>query len=462
MNKPTETRRNVFALSFVVVTAILLAACSTPAATPAPVAEPTMPPATVAPTEAPAAEPTMEPTMEPTVAPTEEAAATTEPAAGAMGPATVKVADSSLGQILVDDKGMTLYMYTKDTNGGESTCYDRCAVAWPPLLTDGDPVAGEGADASLFSVTDRTDGTKQVSYAGWPLYYYEKDTKAGDVIGQDVGQVWYVLAPDGKVIGMEGSAAPAEPAAAAMTPTLSVADSSLGKILVGDKGMTLYMFTKDTNGGESTCYDNCAVAWPPLLVTGDPVAGEGIDASLLTVTDRTDGTKQVSYAGWPLYYYQKDTMAGDVIGQDVGQVWYVVAPDGKVIGMSEAAAPAEPAAAMTPTLSIAETSLGMVLVGENGLTLYMYTKDTQGGESTCYDRCAVAWPPLLTDGDPVAGEGVDASLLTVTDRTDGTKQVSYGGWPLYYYEKDTKAGDVTGQDVGQVWYVVNAAGEVVK
>jgi predicted lipoprotein with Yx(FWY)xxD motif len=73
------------------------------------------------------------------------------------------------------------------------------------------------------------------------------------------------------------------------------------------------------------------VAWPPLLVTGDPVAGEGVDAALLSVTTRTDGTKQVRYNGMPLYYYFEDVAAGDVVGQDVGQVWYVIAPSGEVI-----------------------------------------------------------------------------------------------------------------------------------
>lgn len=112
-------------------------------------------------------------------------------------------------------------------------------------------------------------------------------------------------------------------------------------------------------------------------------------------------------------------------------------------------------------LMVAENDeLGIFLVDASGMTLYLFTKDTDG-ESVCYDDCASAWPPLLTAGEPVAGEGVDATLLGTTERTDGTTQVTYGGWPLYYWVKDAAPGDTTGQDVGEVWYVVSPAGEAV-
>ena len=88
--------------------------------------------------------------------------------------------NDTLGSFLVDDKGMTLYLYTKDTPN-TSNCYDKCATAWPPLLTTGTPVAGDGVDASMFGTTTRKDGSTQVTYNGWPLYYYAKDKAAGDV-----------------------------------------------------------------------------------------------------------------------------------------------------------------------------------------------------------------------------------------------------------------------------------------
>ena len=236
-------------------------------------------------------------------------------------------------------------------------------------------------------------------------------------------------------------------------------NDTLGSFLVDDKGMTLYLFTKDTPN-TTVCYDDCAVAWPPLLTTGNPVAGEGVDASMLGTTTRTNGTAQVTYNGWPLYYYEKDKAPGDVIGQDVGGVWFVISPAGEMVETAGAAEP--PAAAGGPaTVSLGQNdTLGSFLVDNKGMTLYLFTKDTPN-TTVCYEKCAVAWPPLLTNGAPVAGEGVDASLLGTTDRTDGTVQVTYNGWPLYYYEKDKAPGDVVGQDVGGVWYVVSAAGEQV-
>jgi predicted lipoprotein with Yx(FWY)xxD motif len=266
------------------------------------------------------------------VPPTEPPAATSAPVVPVTGAAAVNLGQNdTLGSFLVDDKGMALYLFTKDTPN-TSNCYDKCATAWPPLLTSGDPVAGAGVDASMLGTTTRTDGSVQVTYNGWPLYYYEKDTAPGDVTGQDVGDVWYVVSPDGEMIeSPEATAATEAPAASLGGATVSLGQNdTLGSFLVDDKGMTLYLFTKDTPN-TTVCYDKCAVAWPPLLTTGDPVAGEGVDDSKLGTTTRTDGSVQVTYNGWPLYYYEKDMAAGDVTGQDVGGVWYVVSAAGDMI-----------------------------------------------------------------------------------------------------------------------------------
>jgi len=243
------------------------------------------------------------------------------------GAAVVNLSQNDeFGSFLVDEKGMTLYLFTKDTPN-TTVCYEKCAVAWPPLLTTGDPVAGEGVDASLLGTTTRTDDTVQVTYNGWPLYYYEKDKAPGDVTGQNVGDVWFVISPAGEMINTTAAATEA-PAAAEGAATVALGQNDeLGSFLVDDKGMTLYLFTKDTPD-TTVCYEKCAVAWPPLLTTGDPVAAEGVDASLLGTTTRTDGTVQVTYNGWPLYYYEKDKAPGDVTGQDVGGVWYVLSAEG--------------------------------------------------------------------------------------------------------------------------------------
>ncbi|GAP14362.1 uncharacterized protein conserved in bacteria [Longilinea arvoryzae] len=141
-------------------------------------------------------------TVQPTAAPT--AAGST----GNLDAITVNVADNSgYGKILVNSQGMTLYLYTKDTPN-TSTCYDTCATNWPPLIVTGTPTGGAELDATKLGTTQRTDGSMQVTYNGWPLYTYIKDTKAGDTNGQNVGSIWFVVSPAGeKVTSAAGNTA---------------------------------------------------------------------------------------------------------------------------------------------------------------------------------------------------------------------------------------------------------------
>jgi predicted lipoprotein with Yx(FWY)xxD motif len=114
----------------------------------------------------------------------------------------VKLATSSLGRILVDSKGITLYDFVKD-KGTTSVCYGACAALWPPLITHGKPVAGPGVRASLLGTTKRKDGKLEVTYGGHPLYYFVTDRKSGQTTGQGVNQFgspWWVLSAAGKEI----------------------------------------------------------------------------------------------------------------------------------------------------------------------------------------------------------------------------------------------------------------------
>ena len=116
-------------------------------------------------------------------------------------------------------------------------------------------------------------------------------------------------------------------------------------------------------------------------------------------------------------------------------------------------------AASAPTLMMADTALGSVLVDGNGMTLYLFTKDSPN-TSTCTGGCLAAWPPLL--GVPTPGTGVDDSKLGSFRRGDGSVQATYNGWPLYFWAKDTKPGDTTGQNVQSVWFVIGRDGNPVK
>ena len=111
----------------------------------------------------------------------------------------------------------------------------------------------------------------------------------------------------------------------------------LGTVLVNGLGFTLYVFAPDKQSGVSTCYGQCAKAWPPLVlptgVTQAP-AGAGVQAALLGTTHRTDGTVQVTYNKWPLYGWVIDSAPGDATGQDIdnlGGKWYVITPAGQLI-----------------------------------------------------------------------------------------------------------------------------------
>ena len=124
------------------------------------------------------------------------------------------------------------------------------------------------------------------------------------------------------------SVAASASASAAAGATLAVTeDAKLGKFFTGDSGKTLYIFTADTEANKSTCVDKCLAAWPPLLATAGaaPAAPAGATGTFATFA-RPDGAMQVSYNGKPLYYYAKDTKAGDTTGQGVGGKWFVAAP----------------------------------------------------------------------------------------------------------------------------------------
>ena len=116
------------------------------------------------------------------------------------GDEEVTTTETDLGTFLVDGQGMTLYLFTEDSPG-MSACTDECLENWPIL--PGEPEAGAGVEADLLGSIERDDGDVQATYADWPLYYFVQDAEPGDVTGQGVQDVWYVLAPDGQMITEE-------------------------------------------------------------------------------------------------------------------------------------------------------------------------------------------------------------------------------------------------------------------
>ena len=115
-------------------------------------------------------------------------------------------------------------------------------------------------------------------------------------------------------------------------------------------------------------------------------------------------------------------------------------------------------------VALGKTALGTVLVDARGRTLYLFDKDKRG-KSACYGACAAYWPPLLSSAKPRQGKGVRASLLGLTTRTDGKRQVTYAGHPLYRFIGDKQAGQTTGEgltDFGAAWDAIAASGRAVE
>ena len=217
---------------------------------------------------------------------------------------TIQVRQGANGvSFLTDASGMTLYYYTKDADG-QSACYGGCATNWPifyaPTVT-----IPSSLDMGDFGTITRTDGSKQTTYYGWPLYYWVKDKNPGDITGDGVGKVWYVLKSPWYSVTVSTSAA-------------------LGNYLVDENGMALYWFTKDSVG-QSACSGDCIKNWPAFSASSI-VVPSALNATDFATIKRADGASQTTYKGYPLYYWVKDTKRGDTTGQDVGKVWYVIDP----------------------------------------------------------------------------------------------------------------------------------------
>ncbi|HEY9437936.1 MAG TPA: SCO0930 family lipoprotein [Streptomyces sp.] len=239
--------------------------------------------------------------------------------------------DETLGKVLTDSEGFTLYRFDKDTASPPATnCEGDCEKTWPAVPAD-DVTAAAGTAASLLGEVARPDGTKQLTVAGWPMYRYAQDTKPGDTKGQGVGGTWYASAPDGKKAAVNAdSSSGAQPADLA---GLSVRkDPKLGDIVVDKRGMTVYRLKKDSAWPMKTaCTGDCLKKWPVV----SPVKKsdvKGVTTKGFGTFNRPDGIKQQFIDCWPIYTFSGDKQPGDTNGQGVGGTWYAVSPNAKLVG----------------------------------------------------------------------------------------------------------------------------------
>lgn len=203
----------------------------------------------------------------------------------------------SLGQVLVDGTGRTLYFFSKDVSG-ESACVDGCLDSWP-VYYEADLNIPAGLSASGFDVITRPDGTKQTTYKGWPLYYFSGDAAAGDVNGEGVGSTWFVAKPDYTV----------------MLANQDV-DGQSTTYLVNDLGRSLFFFANDEDN-VSNCSGGCLDAWPVFDRDIPAVVPSILNTSGFVQIDSNAGGKQLTYQGKPLYYFAQDVDRGEIAGNAV-------------------------------------------------------------------------------------------------------------------------------------------------
>lgn len=223
---------------------------------------------------------------------------------------TVKLAkNDTFGNILTDANGMSLYFFSKDTKE-VSECSNGCKAAWPVFYTKSLKV-DKGLEASDFGVITREDGDKQNTYKGWPLYYFANDTAEGDTKGDKVGNNWYIAKPDYTLMYAQAK--------------LSDSDTDPTFYLTNAKGRTIYLFAndkKDDNNYTKEDFSNNGT-WPIITLALDKIPSI-LDENDFGTTN-VFGSTQITYKGWPLYYFGNDTNRGDAKG--VSGVWLIVNTD---------------------------------------------------------------------------------------------------------------------------------------
>ncbi|SEI37143.1 Predicted lipoprotein with conserved Yx(FWY)xxD motif [Dyadobacter koreensis] len=247
------------------------------------------------------------------------------------------------------------------------------------------------------------------------------------------------LAVAGLSCSSDDDDAPALVVPPAPTFDISQKSTSLGNVLTDQKGRTLYFFTKDVNG-TSACTGGCLDVWPIFSATA-PRLDTGLVATDFASITRADGKSQVTYKGWPLYYYASDVAAGDVKGENVGKVW-VVAKKSYSIMLANTQLVGNDGKSYTADYKEG-TGDTQYFVDANGRTLYAFNKDKKNKNNYTKSDFSndATWPIWVTDWKDVPS-ALDKSLFSTID-VFGKKQITYKGWPLYYFGPDNATRGLT-------------------
>lgn len=237
---------------------------------------------------------------------------------------TLQIGNSaSIGHYLENGTGFALYMFGADKPGsGTSACTGSCAAMWPPFYASSLNLPS-GLNPSSFSTITRPDGTKQITYNGWPLYYFSHDTNAGTTAGEGIdhfGGMWYATPLTMQQSGGQIIGGPLYSIGVAYKP-------STGIYLTNSTGFALYFRSTDTaNSGTTTCNtDVCEKNWP-VFYQASLNLPPGLSSSQFSTITAYNSTKIVTYDGYALFYWHGDTAAGDTLGQGIGHFYVATAP----------------------------------------------------------------------------------------------------------------------------------------
>ncbi len=227
-------------------------------------------------------------------------------------------------------------------------------------------------------------------------------------------------------------------------------------MLTGEGGKTLYVFAPDADGN-ANCAGNCTTTWP-VYYKETPTLSTSLTAADFTTITRADGAKQTAYKGWPLYYYKNDTQAGDVTGEGVGSVWMVAKPNYTVLMASRQLVGQD---GKLYTFDTKEgTGASLFLTDNVGRTLYAFAPDKKNtNKYTKADFSNNATWPLFEGPLGEVPSTLNKADFAVITPLAGHTQITYKGWPLYYFGNDQgQRGSTKGVSVPRpgAWPVVNA------
>ena len=294
---------------------------------------------------------------------------------------------------------MSLYTYAQDTQPGKSACVAECAKNWPPLLAP----ASTGVNAGDWSLIERDDGGRQWAWRGRPLYRYTKDSDAGGMLGDGVGNAWRVALDR-----------------IALPPGITMRLMYLGRILADARGRSLYW----QHNPQAACARECLENWSPLAAPwlAQPQAAWSIATG-------TDGGKQWAYRGRRLYLFADDLKPGDTNGLADGKDWQVAVLD--------------PSPPPPSWVTLQSSDMGEVFADARGHTLYVLAGQLEKiRQLLCQDDCirrnwqtVAAAPNTLRIGDWTAVPSPLGAAGLVW---------AYKGNVLYIHTRDREPGAIGG------------------